>query len=162
MSDKMMKIAGKTPNNTVAGVSVNSDGQIVNNHKWEKLVQWLVDAKPTDTTPIPVGFDSANRILVSEYAVASLRVMNNTGVPVRIRFQSDVVYTNQNYLQGIDGKDIEVTIPSSNSRLTVITPADFPIFNYMHALKFTCVPTDTPTNIPETGTTLQIAAVVKR
>lgn len=162
MSDKMMKIAGKTPNNTVAGVSVNSDGQIVNNHKWEKLVQWVVDAKPTDATPITVGFDDDNRILVSEYAVASLRVMNNTGVPVRIRFQSDVVYSNQTYLQGIDGKDIEVTIPSRNSRLVVITPADFPILNYLHVLKFTCVFSETPTNIPGNGTTLQIAAVVKR
>lgn len=162
MSDKMMKIAGKTPNNTAAGVSVNSDGQIINNHKWESIVKWLVDAKPTDGTAIKVGFDNETRILVSNYAVASLRIMNNTGVPVRIRFQSDVVYGNQNYLQGIDGKDIEVTVLSSNSRLVVITPTDLPILNYLHALKFTCAFSETPTNIPETGTTLQIAAVVKR
>lgn len=162
MSGNMMKIAGKTPSNTVAGIEVNESGHIINNHKWEKSVSWMVDAKPTDTTPISAGFESADRILVSEYAIASLRVMNNTGVSVRIRFQSDVVYTNRNYLRGVDGEDIEVTIPSSNSRLVTITPADLPILNYLHALKFTCEFSETPTNIPETGTTLQIAAVVKR
>lgn len=162
MSDKMIKIAGKTDNNTVKGLHVNDSGDLINNHIWEKRAEWILDVKPTDTSVIDVGFDANTRIFVSDYAVGSLRIFNNTGVSVRIRFKNDITYTNRNNLSRLDGNAIELIVPSSSTKMFVVDPSDLSILNYLHVLKFTCEFDETPTNIPSSGTTLQIAVVLKR
>ena len=162
MSDKMMKIAGRFDDGTAKGLHVNSSGDPINNHIWENVVKWMLDVTPTDTNTIDVGFDANDRLFVSKYAIGSLRFFNNTGVTVRVRFKNDITYTNRNNLSTLDGDNIELLIPSSSTKMFVVGPADVPILNYIHNLKFTCEATETPTNIPSSGTTLQIAVVLKR
>lgn len=160
MSEKMIRIAGKTSNDTASGIAVTAEGNVKQNHVWDQYAERIVDVIPTDTTSVTIGIDTP--IMLNKYAVTSLRIYNNTGVNVRIRFLHDNVADSALYLRDADGNDVEITIPTSASRVISITPNDFPILNYLNRLKFTYGCTETPTNTSGSSSTLRVWVVAKQ
>lgn len=156
----MIRIAGKTDNNTASPFHLTENGNLCTQHNWEYEISNIVTATPTDTTEVRVGVGEENAIFVAGYGLISLRITNNTGVPVHIRFMADHTYDATGFLADVDGNRIEFDVPSSSTNFIIITPEDIPALNYLRLLKFRYACKETPTNT--TGDTFKVALARKR
>ena len=150
----VMKIGGKTPSNTVKGVAVNADGKLDTVKTWDMPIVELFSDTVSDTEG-----HLATNLDLSPYPLVSLRIKNQTGVPVDITPLVDLWdNTNGLSLKYINGSTLTFQVPS-DSNYFIVMPNDYPWLNYVKYLKLRIQATDTPA--AETPT-LSVWAVVRK
>lgn len=150
----IMKIGGKTPSNTVAGVSVDADGKINTNRTWNTDIIQLFSDTVSDTNE-----KRTTNIDCSNYPIISLRITNRTGVPITITPLVDLYNNDNGYaLLDKDGGSLSLDIPATNSFITIL-PTEVSWLNYVKYLRLKFVATDTPT---ASEPTVGIYAVVRK
>ena len=119
-----------TENAQVRGIRVNRDGFLFEKHIWEnELITVCSQYEIADTTGHPVP---DTPIDISEFAIASIRIVSTLDQPLEIRFYDDINQTR--WLEDSNG-DAFLFIKPVDSTMMVITPEDCPILNYLRRLK---------------------------
>lgn len=150
MADKMMRIAARTSGGTAKPVLAGSDGEIVINRPWKTEIITLFDSVLTTTDRSRVtDYD------LSKYPIVSLRVQNDTGVPVTIEMLDDTAVTGRFDLDSTGAYEIK-TFPNS-AQIYYITPTDMPLLSCIYKFRAFVKATETPNG---TGS-FKIYAVVK-
>lgn len=150
MADKMMRVAGRGTNGTAQPLNVDNNGRPNVNRPWNTEVIELFNSVLTTTDRVRVTDFNA-----SAYPVVTLRVVNDTGVPVTIEFLDDTAITGRYILDGT-GAFNNYPIPKS-AQVYAITPADIPLLAYIYKIRLFVKASDTPNG---TGA-FKIYAVVK-
>ena len=153
MSD-VMKIGGKTPSNTVKGVNVDANGNLITSRLWDESILTLYSDSVADTSEKrTVNTD------LSSYPLVSLRITNRTGVSVKVTPLVDLYNTDNGYsLTDIDGSELSFEVAPNNA-FAIITPVEAPWLNYVKYLRFKFRALETPSaDTP----TLSIYAVVRK
>lgn len=141
MSDKMMKIAGKTNDSTVAGVKVTTEGNIEDVRKWHyEYVNILNAAEIRDTSAVVV--DGGN---VEDYGLISLRVINTLDQPIRIQFYTDSTRTGGSSTLNVDGKTYTKVVQNV-SGVEILTANEIPFLNHLRYIKLRVTATTAPTS----------------
>lgn len=143
MADKMMRIAGRTSAGTAVPMAADSAGNISTVRTWKK--EWVtieegIAITTTTAYALPV-FD------VSGIPMFSLRFLNRLGVPVTVRFLSDINTKNGYNLVDEYASAHSITIPSTDDYI-IITPDDVPILNYVRYVRMRII----VQTAPESGT----------
>lgn len=122
----IMKVGGKSPNNTAVGMSVDNNGMVNTHHVWEGgfITAMNLEIRDTDAH-VSELFD------ISEYSIVSLRVLNTCDQTVAIRFYGDK--SENAYLSTMDG-EITILVDGKN-REQIITPDDLPCLPYLNKIK---------------------------
>ena len=136
----MMRIAGKTPSDTAAGIRVNSDGNLVEEKKWKYAYEKILNAEEIRSTSAVV-VTGGN---VEDYGLISLRVYSTLDQPIRIQFYNDTATNGGSSVLNCLNSAWEVIIPA-DSKMYIITPDDIPFLNYLRYIKLRVVATATPT-----------------
>ena len=118
----------KSPTDTVVGVSADSNGNIITKKIWENPVSTIFTGAYNDTLP-----HIQDAIDVSDCALFSLRIANQTSSEVTFTFKSDVTY-NDISLKNADGQDYSITVPA-DKRFMMITPDDYPFLQWIRNLR---------------------------
>lgn len=140
MSDKMMRIAGRTSGGTAVPMAADANGNIGTTRTWKK--EWVVITEsPMEIRDTSVHDLSAKD--VSGIPLFSLRILNRLGVPVTLGFKTDVNTTNGYSLLNPDATSRSITVAPANSYI-MITPEDLPMLNYIRYLRITIKATSAP------------------
>lgn len=154
MANTMMKIAGKTSDNTAKGVKVNDNGNIETVKKWDAEIITLFNDSVSDTTEKRTA-----NVDLSSYPLVSLRVTNRTGVPVVITPLVDLYNTDNGYsLTDVDGSALSIEFAPNNA-YAVITPSDAQWLNYIKYCRLKIKASETPT---ASSPKVEIDAVVRK
>lgn len=148
MADKMMRIAGRTANGTAVPMLADTSGNISTTRVWKRA--WVSVIEPTqvrDTNNVEGTLD------LRDVSMCSLRITNRLGVPVSIRFKTDINTTNGYELVDTDGASIIITVQPTNNYV-IITPEDLPLLNYVQYLRVVAK----ASSAPESGG-LEVCAV---
>lgn len=122
----IMKVGGKSPNNTAVGMSVDNNGMVNTHHVWEGGFITAMNLEIRDTN------DHASELFdISEYSLISLRVISTCDQTVTIRFYGDK--SENAYLSTTDG-EITILVDGKN-REQIITPDDLPFLPYLNKIK---------------------------
>lgn len=151
-----IKFFGKDQDGNAKAVKVNNDGIVQVARVWENGVNTIFEQEIRDTNG-----RYTNLIDVSEYAFVSLRIKNtlvaNTDkVKVSFVFLPDVDTSGNTWLQDENGT-IECTVGGGGYDITMITPDDYPVLNYLTKLRLRVEAKEIPTD-----GSLIIQAVCKR
>ena len=119
----VIKIAGKSPTNTVKSVSVTADGDIKSIKTWGNDILALRDTTDTPEVSQDASFTVMNEYDISDCGAYSLRIYNTTNVPVIFCFYCDWAANNLQ-LRDADGTLIRKTVGAN--KVVVITPDDIP------------------------------------
>ena len=118
----------KSPTNTVVGVSADSNGNIITKKIWENPVSTIFTGVYNDTES-----HTQDSVDVSDCALFSLRIANQTSSEVTFTFRSDVT-ANDVPLKNADGQDYSITVPA-DKRFMMITPDDYPFLQWIRSLR---------------------------
>ena len=118
----------KSPTDTVVGVSADSNGNIITKKIWENPVSTIFKGSYNDTVN-----HTQDAVDVSDCALFSLRIENQTSSEVTFTFRSDVT-SNDVALKNADGQDYSITVPA-DKRFMMITPDDYPYLQWMRKLR---------------------------
>lgn len=139
MADKMMRIAGRTSAGVAVPMKASADGDISTTRTWEKSWQEIV-------TNLEIR-DTSSHVLdavdVRDIPTFSLRILNRLGVPVTIRFMSDINTTNGYMLTNMDQTTKAITI-SPGYDYVIVTPEDLPFLNYVQYVRMRVTASATP------------------
>ena len=145
MADKMMKIAGRTSGGVAKPFLVDNDGNLGTTRKIKKTwttIQENIEIRDTNEYNV-TAFDS------SSFSIVSLRILNrlkdseDNGIPVTIKFLSDVNTNNGWGLVNADASNKSITIQPT-SGYVIITPEDMPILNYIRYIRLSVKAQSTP------------------
>lgn len=130
MADKMMRIAGRTPNGNAGAVSMDDNNRIFTNRLWKKEFVTISEGNEIrDTSAYDLGV-----VDVRDIPIFSLRFLNRLSVPVTITFKTDHNISNGYKLVDKDGQYISLTIqPTPN--YVIVTFNDLPELQYMQYLR---------------------------
>ena len=146
MADKMMRMAGRTPNGIAKPLAVNTDGMPIVNKKWAFKAQALASAMEIrDTTNHYIYED--NSIDISDYPISSLRIRNSMDASVEIRLLYDGNKNQTNWLCDLNDEQNSIVVPAGNNNSTwyLVTPDDLPFLNYIKYLKLAIKAETAPT-----------------
>lgn len=133
--------AGKSPSDTVVGVSVDADGKMITKKVWENPVTTIFSGTYDDTEN-----HTQEAVDVSDCGLFSLRVANTTDAAVTFTFASDVT-SNAVALKNAGGVDFAISVVA-NKRFMMLTPDDYPFLQWIRNLRI-IVRFET---VPSTGT----------
>lgn len=147
MADKMMRIAGRTSDGVAKPFLVDNNGNVGTTRTWEKTwvtIQENVEIRDTSEHNLTV-FDSSGVPMLSLRILNRLKDSDNNGVPVTVRFMTDVNTSNGYGLVDTDGANKSITIQPTNGYV-VITPEDMPLLNYVRYIRLSVKAQSTPTS----------------
>ena len=147
---KVTPIGGKTPSSTVVGIATNADGNLVTTKKWENEA---VDVF-SDATELSTSFKTGTIVDLSDAASVSLLIRNDNNVG----FTMKIYAPNLNYRLN-DAYGSEYGIHVSQKRMTMVTPDDLPILQWLPQLRLGVALDDAIEGTPSTFT---IKAIIKR
>lgn len=136
----VIKIGGNY-NNTVKGVSVDSEGAMYVSHGAD-MIQLFNAFAITDTNvhKPDIAVDLRNT------PVVSLRANNTCDKPIQIKFFSDLPNApNTATLKDATGAEVMITIPANMNGRAVITPDDIPVLPYLQYLNIGLKASTAPT-----------------
>lgn len=139
MADKMMRIAGRTPDGVAVPMKASTDGDISTTRTWKRTwqnIQANLEIRDTEEHILPA-------VDVRDVPTFSIRVINRLGVPVTISFLTDINTLNGYSLNNMDQTSKNVTV-SPGYGYVIITPEDMPIFNYVQYLRLKVKASSTP------------------
>lgn len=147
MADKMMRIAGRTSGGVAKPFLVDNNGNVGTTRTWEKTwvtIQENVEIRDTSEHNL-TAFDSSGVPMLSLRILNRLKDSDNNGVPVTVRFLTDVNTSNGYGLVDTDGAGKSITIQSVNDYV-IITPEDMPLLNYVRYIRLSVKAQSTPTS----------------
>ena len=124
----VIPFGAKSPTNTVVGVSADSNGNIITKKNWENPVSVIFTGVYNDTVS-----HTQDGVDVSDCALFSLRIANQTSSEVTLTFRSDVT-SNDVTLKDVNGQDYFITVPA-DKRFMMITPDDYPFLQWIRNLR---------------------------
>lgn len=147
MADKMMRIAGRTSGGVAKPFLVDDNGNVGTTRTWKKTwvtIQENVEIRDTSEHNL-TAFDSSGVPMLSLRILNRLKDSDNNGVPVTVRFLTDVNTSNGYGLVDTDGASKSITIQSVNDYV-IITPEDMPLLNYVRYIRLSVKAQSTPTS----------------
>lgn len=141
MADKMMRIAARKDNGTAAAVRSDVNGNVGTVRVWKKTwttIEENIELRDTNEYKL-AAFDARN------IPVMSLRFINRLGVPVTMRFLTDVNTTNGYGIYDKDAAAITITIQPTNHYM-ILTPDELPILNYLQYVRLAITATSAPSS----------------
>ena len=144
MADKMMRIAGRTSNGSAVPMLADSNGNIATTRTWKK--EWVSITSSAMEIRDTTSHD-LDPVDVSGIPLYSLRILNRLGVPITLRFKTDVNTSNGYGLHNPDATAKAITVAPTQSYI-MITPDDLPLLNYVKLLRMTV----TASEVPNSGT----------
>lgn len=147
MADKMMRIAGRTSGGVAKPFLVDNNGNVGTTRTWEKTwvtIQENVEIRDTSEHNL-TAFDSSGVPMLSLRILNRLKDSDNNGVPVTVRFLTDVNTSNGYGFVDTDGANKSITIQPANSYV-IITPEDMPLLNYVRYIRLSVKAQSTPTS----------------
>lgn len=147
MADKMMRIAGRTSSGVAKPFLVDNNGNVGTTRTWEKTwvtIQENVEIRDTSEHNLTV-FDSSGVPMLSLRILNRLKDSDNNGVPVTVRFLTDVNTSNGYGFVDTDGANKSITIQPTNGYV-VITPEELPLLNYVRYIRLSVKAQSTPTS----------------
>ena len=149
MSDKMMKVAGKTSNSTAKGMGVTNDGEVISVRRFENIT-------PTVIVPANTEIRDTNRHATIDvecdlyaHAVNCIIVTTTLDADIDVIVLDGGRLANQGYMYKLDGSRVGFTIPKSvgnASKVYIITSEDIPELDYIKFLKLNYAAKTTPTS----------------
>lgn len=125
----VIKIAGKSPTDTVKSVNVSANGELMTQKKWVNGVVQLFDSKVPESGKTSIS----ERINISDVGAVSLRVSNSLNVPITIGLYSDW-FSHDYQIRDADGALIRKTIGAKVENV-MITPDDMPQLMWLRTLR---------------------------
>lgn len=147
MADRMMRIAGRTSGGVAKPFLVDNNGNVGTTRTWKKTwvtIQENVEIRDTSEHNL-TAFDSSGVPMLSLRILNRLKDSDNNGVPVTVRFLTDVNTSNGYGLVDTDGASKSITIQSVNDYV-IITPEDMPLLNYVRYIRLSVKAQSTPTS----------------
>ena len=147
MADKMMRIAGRTSDGVAKPFLVDNNGNVGTTRTWEKTwvtIQENVEIRDTSEHNLTT-FDSSGVPMLSLRILNRLKDSDNNGVPVTVRFLTDVNTSNGYGLVDTDGASKSITIQPVYDYV-IITPEDMPLLNYACYIRLSVKAQSTPTS----------------
>lgn len=147
MADKMMRIAGRTSGGVAKPFLVDNNGNVGTTRTWEKTwvtIQENVEIRDTSEHNL-TAFDSSGVPMLSLRILNRLKDSDNNGVPVTVRFLTDVNTINGYGLVDTDAASKSITIQPTNNYV-IITPEDMPLLNYVRYIILSVKAQSTPTS----------------
>lgn len=142
MADKMMRVAGRTSGGTAVPMLADSNGNIATTRTWKR--EWVsITSSAMEIRDASVH--DIDAVDVSGIPMFSLRILNRLGVPITIKFKTDVNTSNGYGLYKTDATAIAITVAPTQSYI-MITPEDLPLLNYVKLLRMTVQASETPTS----------------
>lgn len=141
----------KSPSSTVVGVAANADGNLVTEKKWQNEQASIFTSAESLSTS---GFIVGTVVDVSDAAAVSLLIRNDNGVGFTIK-----VYAPSTNYRLNDAYGSEYGIHVSEKRMTMITPDDLPVLQWLPELR---IGVKLDSNIEGTVDTFSIKAIIKR
>lgn len=140
----------KSPASTVVGVAANADGNLITQKKW------MNDSTDVFTSAegLSTSFALGSVIDLSDAASVSLLIRNDNSVGFTIKIYAP----NTNYRLN-DAYGSEYGIHVSSKRMTMITPDDLPILQWLPQLKIAIALDEAISGTPSTFT---VKAIIKR
>ena len=137
---EVLRIGGKGTDDNAHAIMTDTEGYMIARKKWTPTVQINKANIPFDA-----GAKSYKAALgiaeIGQYAVASVRVTNSTGVPVRMQLYADRNDSDSSALVDLNGNPFEVIIPAGTSNYFV-SPNELPPLLYLDWLGFKIIPTE--------------------
>lgn len=130
MADKMMRIAGRTSGGVAVPMKASTDGDISTTRIWKKSWQTIVTGLEIRDT----NGHKLDAVDVRDIPTFSLRIINRLGVPVTIKFLTDVNTTNGYFLKNTDQTTKSITVSPGNDYV-IVTPEDLPFLNYVQYVR---------------------------
>lgn len=141
----------KSPSSTVVGVAANADGNLVTEKKWQnEQASIFTSAENLDASNFRMG----EIVDVSDAAAVSLLIRNDNAVGFTIKLYGPGTNFRLN-----DAYGSEYGIHVSEKKMTMITPDDLPVLQWLPEIRMT-VKLDS--NIEGTADTFWIKAIIKR
>ena len=140
----------KSPASTVVGVAATAEGNLVTAKKWQNESVDIFTSAENLTT----SFVGGNVIDLSDAASVSLLIRNDNSVGLTIKIYAP----NTNYRLN-DAYGSEYGIHVSNKKMTMITPDDLPILQWLPQLKIAIALDEAISGTPSTFT---VRAIIKR
>lgn len=147
MADKMMRIAGRTSGGVAKPFLVDNNGNVGTTRTWEKTwvtIQENVEIRDASEHNL-TAFDSSGVPMLSLRILNRLKDSDNNGVPVTVRFLTDVNTSNGYGLVDTDGASKSITIQPVYDYV-IITPEDMPLLNYVSYIRLSVKAQSTPTS----------------
>lgn len=138
----LLKVAGRTDNNTVRGVHVTEEGNVCTARAWGTDIHTIVTTELRDTSAVVT---SDNVFDASPYGMISIRVANSHDTDVTLQLYQDTSATSGRWLIDAAGNPISVVVPAGD-RCMIITPEDIPALNYLRYIKFRIAANTAPTS----------------
>lgn len=158
MGNKIMKIGGKTPSNTVKGIAVNSNGEVITTKKWQ--TDKITVLEQTGIVSAETFSNLNNPVDLSEYGIVSLRIdylMPDADTTINLR--GDLNPNGTTWMFNKDGSATSFVLPATaEEKIIIITPDELSVLPYLHYLRLRIQ----PNSAPSSEGYMKIYAIVKR
>ena len=140
----LLKMAGRDSQNKAVAVAVEDNGNMKMNREWKQVFHPIISASEIRGTEVVVTNTEELAFDCSPYAFVSLRIKNSLDADIQINFYEDRWVTTSDWMKGLDGSYITLSIPKGGYYF--ITPEDFPFLKYCNYLKMRIQPTSNATS----------------
>lgn len=145
----MMKVAGKTANDTAKGMGVTSDGEVLSVRRFESIDPTVIVPADTAIRDTERHTTTSVQCDIYKYPVNSIVFYTTLNAAINVKLLDGSHISNTNYLYHLDGSAVEFEIPANTGNTTkahIITSEDIPELDYLKYLKLNYAAKTTPTS----------------
>lgn len=142
MADKMARVAGRTTGGIAVPMLADTNGNIGTTRAWKR--KWVTLQSALEIRD--ANSHNIDALDVRDVSMVSLRILNRLGVPITIRFLTDVNTSNGYGLVDEEGVSKNSVTISPTNGYVIFTPEDIPLLNYVQYIRLQVQAQTAPTS----------------